>query len=663
MAARLAGSTSAYLLQHLDDPVDWYPWTADAFADAARRDVPVFLSIGYSTCHWCHVMAAESFEDAETAAVLNASFVSIKVDREERPDIDAVYQDAARALGAGGWPMSIFLTPDGEPFYAGSYWPKAAAAGRPSFRGVLDGVSRAWNGRRGAVHASVQSLAAELALADRERSVGGSGDAETVAERAFAAARRLRDGERGGFGTAPKFPHPMAIEWLLHRHARTGDPEALEIALHALTAMARGGIHDLLDGGFSRYCTDADWRMPHFEKMLPDNALLLVAYATAAVLADREDLAAVARSTAEFLLGGFRTGEGMYRCAFDADSDGVEGGYYRWTGRELTQTLIAAGVDAGHWARVLGVDTGPAAEEGSALVLSGAGDDRATPPPGWDAVRAALAGQRSQRTAPRTDDAVLTDANALAVRGLVRAGLLLDEPAWIAAGAACARRLHERVRSDGRIGHGAGGDGGFLLDHAAMALADLELFQATGDPIWFTRGAALASVTDERFRDEGGGWYDTEVQELFARPKMRTDDMVPAGTSVMIEVCLLLGGLTGDLEWRRRADEAVAGSRASAQPTRHGWLLRQLEWLSAPQREVAIVGRPGPARELLARIARGRPRPGTVTVVADPSRAADAIPLLAGRTEVEGAPAAYVCRSLTCRRPVTTGEALRALLA
>ena len=655
MAARLDGATSRYLLQHADDPVDWHPWGPDAFAEAARRDIPVFLSIGYSTCHWCHVMAAESFRDADTAAELNRAFVCVKVDREERPDIDAAYQEAARRLGAGGWPMSIFLTPDGEPFYAGSYWPQQAAGGRPSFRSVLDGVTRAWTTRRGAVRASVQAIAAELALADAARGTGAE-DAEAEADRALAAALRLRDREHGGFGTAPKFPHPMAIEWLLHRHARTGDPEALDAAVGALTAMARGAIHDLVDGGFARYCTDAAWRTPHFEKMLGDNALLLPAYAAAAVLADRDDLAAVARSTASFLLTGFRTAEDVFRSAFDADSGGVEGGSSVWTRAELVDTLAGAGLDGEHWAVQLGADA--AGEEARPLQLT-ATDDRVTPLP--DALRAALVARQSRRPRPRTDDTVLTDGNALAVRGLVKAGLLLDEPEWIAAGAAAAERLHGRVRDDGRIAHTAVGDGGFLLDHAATALAELELFGATGDTVWFHRALSLAAAADRWFRDERGGWFDTATHELFTRPKTRTDDGMPAGTSVMIEVCLLLAGLTGDLAWRQRAIDAIPGSRAGAQPTRHGWLLRQLEWLSAPQREVAVVGRPGPARDALGRIAQGRPRPGAVTVVAD--AAADDIPLLAGRTEVDGVAAAYVCEALACRRPVTSVADLGALLS
>jgi uncharacterized protein YyaL (SSP411 family) len=482
------------------------------------------------------------------------------------------------------------------------------------------------------------------------------GDTEAEADRAFAAALRLRDRVNGGFGTAPKFPHPMALEWLLHRHARTGDRHALDAAVDALTAMARGAIRDLVGGGFARYCTDAAWRTPHFEKMLADNALLLPAYAAAAVLADRDDLAAVARSTASFLLTQFRTAEGVFRSAFDADSGGVEGGAFVWTRAELVDTLAAAGLDAEQWALQLGLEA-PGGEARALRLASD--DDRVSPLP--DAVRAALIAGRSRRPRPRTDDTVHTDGNALAIRGLVKAGQMLDEPEWIAAGAAAAEQLHERVRDDKRIAHTAAGDGGFLLDHAATALADLELFGATGDPVWFHRALSLATAAERGFRDDRGGWFDTSTLELFTRPKTRTDDGLPAGTSVMIEVCLVLAGLTGDLAWRQRAIDAIPGGRATAQPTRHGWLLRQLEWLSAPQREIAVVGRPGPERDALGRIAQGRPRPGAVTVIADAG--AGDIPLLADRTEVDGAPAAYVCERLSCRRPVTSVADLRALLS
>ncbi|GAA3768909.1 thioredoxin domain-containing protein [Microbacterium kribbense] len=671
MADRLAGSRSRYLLSHRDDPVDWHPWGEGAFAEAARRDIPVFLSIGYSTCHWCHVMAAESFTDEATARQLNEGFVCVLVDKDARPDIDAVHQAAARALGGGGWPMSVFLTPDRQPFYAGSYWPRIAVGRQPSFRTVLDAIGRTWHGRRNSVRASAQAVAAELAAADQMPAGADRFDPQADADASFEAIRALWDREHGGFGTSPKFPQPMTIEWLLHRHARSGEEEPLQMAVHALTAIARGGIHDLLEGGFARYCTDAAWQLPHFEKMLPDSALLLPAYATAAALTGRADLAAVARGTAEFLLHRFGTAEGTFASAFDADSADGEGGYYRWSGRELRATLTEAGLDAAHWAPVLGVPPAAADADEAGFVPhlrsprstedAPSGDAPAVPPPGWSEVRAVLARRRAGRPAPATDATVLTDWNALAARGLVRAGLALGEAGWIAAAAVTTERLHERIGADGAIGHTGRGDPGFLLDHAATALADLELCQATGDPIWYERGSRLAQTALARFWGERGGWYDTAADELFVRPRTHTDDAVPAGTSVMIEVCLLLAGLSGDLTWRQRALDALSATHRDIQPTRHGWRLRQCEWLSGREREVAIIGPAGPARDVLARIAQGRPRPGTVTVVADSG--AESIPLLAGRTRIDGAPAAYVCQSLACRAPVTAAADLRALLA
>ncbi|WP_326834115.1 thioredoxin domain-containing protein [Amycolatopsis rhabdoformis] len=663
MTNRLAEATSAYLRAHADNPVDWYPWGREPFDEARRRDVPVFLSVGYSTCHWCHVMARESFADEQTAAILNERFVAVKVDSEERPDVNAHYQRAVQAMThRGGWPMSVFLTPDGEPFYAGSYWPARPSAGRPAFTRVLVAASEAWQHKRTQVAASVGRLAETLARAD----VGGTGAADPAfADDAARLALRARDREHGGFGTTPKFPHAMAIEWLLHRHARTGDAEALETSVAALTAMARGGIHDHVGGGFFRYALDREWRVPHFEKMLYDNALLLPAYATAAALTGDPALAAVARSTAHLLLTDLRTEHGAFASATDAEAAGVEGGFHTWSHDELVVALEESDVDSGLWAARLGAT--PAGNWDGTNVLhrfdpGNWTEDAATE---WARIRPHLAEVRVRRVPPRTEDRVLTDWNALAVRGLVRAGLLLDEPEWLRAAATAATFLHEHLRVGTGLAHarkaGRATVDGFLLDHAAFALACLELFGATGDPAWFDRGLDLATRTHDRFHDEAGGWTQTarDGETLLTRHTEAGDAALPSGAAVFVEVCLVLAGLTGEDTWQRRAEDALATlqTAAATAPLAHGWLLRQLEALAAGRQEVVVVGRPGPARDALTRAVVAHPRPGTVTVTTEPTRG-DRVPLLTGRTELDGAPAAYVCRDLSCARPVTTAAAL-----
>jgi uncharacterized protein len=676
---RLQHETSPYLQQHADNPVDWFPWGEEAFAEAKRRDVPIFLSVGYSSCHWCHVMAHESFEDDEVAALLNERFVNVKVDREERPDVDAVYMQAVQALtGRGGWPMSVFLTPGGAPFYAGTYWPKQPRHGMPDFPGVVTAIAAAWHEQRDEVLSSAASIAAAI---DGHRDADRADDldvgvtdaaAETVLGRAW-------DRQLGGFGRAPKFPQAMTIEWLLARYARTGEPDALAASVQALDAMARGGIHDQLAGGFARYATDARWLVPHFEKMLYDNALLLPAYATAAVLADDERLARAARSTASYLLTDLRTADGTFVSATDADSEGVEGRYFVWSYDELLDVLTGIGVDPAVWTSFLGASSAGNWEGSNVLhepvprerFAVDHGYDPAAFEVEWERVRLALLARRATRVPPGVDDKVLTDWNALAIRGLVRAGLLLEESGWVTAATTAAEVLHDRHVVDGRLHHTAK-DGrvsvpGFLEDHALLALADLELFQATGQSRWYERALALATDAHERFHDPaGGGWFQTaaDAERLFTRPKETWDNATPAGTSVMVEVCLALAGLSGDLAWRDRAVEGLLAFQEGARQlgTGYGWLLRQLEAVAAGPREVVVVGAPGPDRDGLVRTARHRLLPGALVLVTDPDHG-DAVPVLAGRHEIDGRPAAYVCRDLACERPVTSRDELAARVA
>jgi uncharacterized protein len=687
---RLADETSPYLRQHADNPVDWFPWGPEAFAEAKRRDVPIFLSVGYSACHWCHVMAHESFEDDEVAAQLNGAFVNVKVDREERPDVDAVHMEVTQAMtGHGGWPMSVWLTPDGHPFHAGTYYPREPRHGMPSFPQVIEAVSEAWRDQRDRVTSSAATIAARLDE-HRDAEVADAVDPAITDAAAQVVLDRAWDRDRGGFGRAPKFPQAMTISWLLHRHTRTGEQPPLDAAVQALVAMARGGIHDQLAGGFARYATDAAWLVPHFEKMLYDNALLLPAYAEAATLVTDPVVAAelqrVAASTAAYLTAELGTDDGLFVAATDADSEGVEGRYFVWPYDELVGVLEAGGHDADRWTRFLGARPGGNWEGvnilhepvGRADVAAELGEDEATFAAGWEAVRATLLAHREQRVPPGVDDKVLTSWNALAARGLVRAGRLLDEPAWIGAAVRCLDRLHEvqvAPGDDGReaLQHTSSVVDGvriaripaFLEDIAGLALADLEALGATGEPRWFDRALALAEDADARFQDDEGGWFQTPTghDELFTRPKDAWDNATPAGSSVMTEVCLQLAGLTGDLRWRDRADASLRTvvSAAERMPTGYGWVLRQLEGLAAGQREVAIVGADGPERRALDRTASARPRPGVVTVVAGPDHG-DRVPLLEHRGEVAGAPAAYVCRDLACERPVTTPADLADLL-
>ncbi|MTV26468.1 thioredoxin domain-containing protein [Nitriliruptoraceae bacterium ZYF776] len=683
MANRLASATSPYLRQHADNPVDWYPWGDAAFAAARERDVPIFLSVGYSACHWCHVMAHESFEDDAIAAQLNAAFVNVKVDREERPDVDAVYMAATQALtGHGGWPMSVFLTPEGKPFHAGTYFPKEPRHGMPSFPQLIEAVVDAWRHNRGKVDESAATIADTLAR-HTELKAASQLDVAITDEAAEVVLTRAWDRRQGGFGRAPKFPQAMLISWLVHRHVRTGQPEPLQAAVQALDAMARGGIHDQLAGGFARYSTDAGWLVPHFEKMLYDNALLLAAYAEAAAVTGDAALDRVARSTTRYLLDELRADDGLFVSATDADSEGEEGRYFVWSQAELTAVLERAGHDPDRWSRFLGVR--PEGNwEGTNVLHEPLARERFAAAEGvdpdafaeaWDEVRTTLLRHRATRVPPGVDDKALTSWNALAARGLLRAGRLLGVPDATPAALACLDRLHDAHVVDGALqhtssvvdGHRLASIPAFLEDVATLALADLEAFATTGDARWYDRALALAQDAQARFHDpQVGGWFQTAegASDLYTRPKETWDNATPAGTSVMVEVCLQLAGLSGDLAWRDRAEQALRLLQQSAgtTPTGYGWTLRQLEAVAAGPREVAIVGPPGPDRDALVAAATDRPRPGVVVVVADADHG-DRVPLLAHRGPVDGAPAAYVCRELTCERPVTTSEELAALLS
>ncbi|MBO3750674.1 thioredoxin domain-containing protein [Streptosporangiaceae bacterium NEAU-GS5] len=668
---RLSDATSPYLLQHADNPVDWFEWGDEAFAEARRRDVPLLISVGYAACHWCHVMAHQSFEDERTAGMMNERFVCVKVDREERPDVDAVYMGATQAMtGHGGWPMTVFATPDGHPFYTGTYFPRA------QFQRLLLSVGQAWQQDREAV--VEQGAKIVEALADRAAlPTGPLPTAATLTE----AVRNLGaafDAARGGFGDAPKFPPSMVLEFLL----RHGTPEAMAMAGKTLDAMARGGMYDQLGGGFARYSVDGAWVVPHFEKMLYDNALLLRVYAhwwraTGDPLGKR-----IALETADWLLREMRTPEGGFASALDADSEGEEGKFYVWTPEQLTEVL---GPDDGAWAAGLFEVTGTFEHGSSVLQLltdpdpgsgsDGGGDDGAR----YARVREALLAAREARVRPGRDDKVVAAWNGLAIAALAETGVLFDRPDLLEAAIRAAELLDSlhvsanaagarlvRTSRDGR----AGGNTGVLEDYADVAEGFLALYGMTGDVRWFQRAGELLETVLAQFGDGDGGFFDTPAdgERLFQRPQDPTDNATPSGQFAAAGALLTYAALTGSERHREAAGAAL--SPVSVLASRYarfaGWGLAVAEAALAGPVEVAVVGDPADPRtaELLKTALHAAP-PGMALALGDPATPAAAeVPLLEARGLVDGGkPAAYVCRHFACRLPVTDPDALRAELA
>ncbi|MFH9965016.1 thioredoxin domain-containing protein [Streptomyces mirabilis] len=675
MPNRLAHETSPYLLQHADNPVDWWPWSAEAFEEARERGVPVLLSVGYSSCHWCHVMAHESFEDEATAAYLNEHFVNVKVDREERPDVDAVYMEAVQAAtGQGGWPMTVFLTPDAEPFYFGTYFPPAPRHGMPSFRQVLEGVRGAWTDRRGEVAEVAGKIVRDLA--EREMSFGsGEVPGEEDLAGALLGLTREYDASRGGFGGAPKFPPSMVIEFLLRHHARTGSEGALQMAQDTCERMARGGIYDQLGGGFARYSVDREWVVPHFEKMLYDNALLCRVYAHLWRTTGSELARRVALETADFMVGELRTNEGGFASALDADSDDgtgrhVEGAYYVWTPRQLREVL---GAEEGELAaRYFGVTEEGTFEEGSSVLQLPQQDEL------FDAemvagIRRRLLAARAERPAPGRDDKIVAAWNGLAVAALAETGAYFDRPDLVDAAIAAADllvRVHmddrarlSRTSKDGQVGANAG----VLEDYADVAEGFLALASVTGEGVWLEFAGFLLDQVIMQFTDpESGALYDTaaDAERLIRRPQDPTDNATPSGWSAAAGALLSYAAQTGAEPHRTAAERALGvvkalGPRA---PRFIGWGLAVAEALLDGPREVAVVGPEGhPLTKALHRTALLGTAPGAVVAVGTPE--SDELPLLADRPLVQGEPAAYVCRNFTCDAPTTDPDRLRTALS
>jgi uncharacterized protein YyaL (SSP411 family) len=651
VANRLADETSPYLLQHKDNPVAWEPWGDEALGRARSEDKPLLVSIGYSSCHWCHVMEHESFEDADVADYMNEHFVCIKVDREERPDVDAIYMEACQAMtGQGGWPLNVFCTPDQAPFYAGTYFPPVPSRGMPSWRQLLEAIVEAWTERREEIREGAPRIVERLQGAARLEPSQQIMDPAVVAE-AAAGLRMAFDPRNGGFGHAPKFPQASALEFLLRR----GD---LEVVTKSLTAMASGGIYDQVGGGFARYSVDAQWLVPHFEKMLYDNALLARVYLHAWQVTGEPLFRRVCEETLDWALREMRGPEGGFYSALDADSEGVEGKFYVWSLAELSQV---AGGDAAAWFGA--TDAGNF--EGENILTRGEGE-----PEALDDWRAQLYDVRTERVWPGLDDKRLCSWNALMISAFADAGAVFEDARYLDAARDCADFVLTRMRDDrGRLQRtwkdGEGRLNAYLEDHAYLIEALLTLYEATWEPRFFAEARALAETMIERFGDdERGGFFDTsdDHERLVARRKSLEDNPIPSGNSSAAFGLLRLAALTGERAYEQRAVAIfrLMHELAARHPQAFPHLLQALDFHFASVREIAIVG---PEADALARVVRSRFRPHIVLAGGPPDprsdRPQDGVPLLAGRER----PGAYVCQNFACKQPTSDPAELEGLLA
>jgi uncharacterized protein YyaL (SSP411 family) len=626
---RLAGETSPYLLQHADNPVDWYPWGDEALTRAREEGKPILLSIGYAACHWCHVMEHESFEDPSTAAVMNEHFVSVKVDREERPDLDAVYMEAVVAMsGHGGWPMTVFLTPEGEPFYGGTYYPPEPRHGIPSFRQVLEAIDEAWRERRDDVARSAGQLVEAV-----RRSAELRPSSEPLTESVLAAGVRglgaTFEPAYGGWGRAPKFPNAPVLEFLLRQQLKNSDEQSLAMVVKTLDEMAAGGMYDLLGGGFHRYSVDDHWLVPHFEKMLYDNALLAAAYLHGWLVTGDERYREICRATIEYMLRELALPEGGLASAQDADTDGVEGLTFTWTAEEGAPAELLEPFEHGR------------------AILRGELDEE---------TRARLFELREQRPKPLRDDKAIASWNGLALAALAEAGWRLERPEWIEAARALGEFLlgplsdaEGRLRRSWRDGRTSGA--AFLDDYANVAHGLIELHVATGEARWLADANRLARLAVELFADEEhGGFFLAPAggERLIARTKELDDHPLPSGNSMLAHVLLRLARIYGDDELGRLGVSVLRLVRPALEraPSAFGWALAALDLHLSPPRELAIAG--GVDSEI-ARAALEPWQPNTVVAIGP----AEGVPLLEGKTLVDGKPAVYFCERFTCRAPVT----------
>ncbi len=679
MSNRLAAENSPYLRQHADNPVDWYPWGEEALQRARAEDKPILLSIGYAACHWCHVMAHESFEDPATAELMNRHFINVKVDREERPDLDSIYMGAVTAMtGQGGWPMTVVLTPDGRPFFGGTYFPPVPRHGMPAFSQLLMALAEAWTKQRDQIETSAGQIAEQLLQASFATVPGrGATLNDDLIDQALNGLLRTFDVRLGGFGRAPKFPPSMTLEFLLHVHARRGDAMALRMVELTLERMAHGGIYDQIGGGFARYATDERWLVPHFEKMLYDNALLARVYLHAWQVTGRPLYRRVVEKTLDFVAREMRHPDGGFYSSYDADSEGEEGKFYVWSAAEVRAALGADAdlfmtvydvTEPGNWEghNILNLPRDPAEIAQSLNLDSSEMEERLA------RARQTLYDRRSGRVWPGLDDKVLTAWNGLMLAAFAEAGRVLGRADYVAVAEANAAFLHAQLRrADGRLLRSWKADGGarlngYLEDYAFLADGLLALYQTTFAPRWFGWARELADLILAHFGDEAGGFFDTsdDHETLLHRPKDVQDNATPSGNSMAAHVLLRLSLLTGEGSYWDVAERMVAGLYEPMARYSGGfahWLSAATFILGQPQ-EVAIVGDPAAAdARALLEVVIGGYRPDLV-VAAGEEEAAAVIPLLAARPRLDGRATAYVCRRFVCRQPVTEPAALAAQL-
>jgi hypothetical protein len=658
---QLIRESSLYLQQHAHNPVDWYPWGKEALQKARREDKPIFLSIGYSACHWCHVMARESFEDHATAEILNEYFVSVKVDREERPDLDRIYMSAVQAMtGSGGWPMSVFLTPDGKPFYAGTYFPPQPRYGMPSFKQVLTTIADAWQNRRQELLESservVASVERQMAVSAPEQDLEPS-----TLTRAFRNLRRDFDDVHGGWDGAPKFPQPMTIEFLLRLHQGIAEPSALDMADETLEAMARGGIYDQLGGGFHRYSVDERWLVPHFEKMLYDNAQLARVYLHAWQVTHKPLFRAIAEETLDYVVREMLDPQGGFYATQSAESEGEEGRFFVWTSEQIREALDE---DADAFMEAYDVQPGGNWEGMSILTLSGSWEDRQA----LADARRRLFEARGERVHPERDEKVLTSWNGLMLAAFAEAGRALDRNDYVRVAQRNAAFLLEELQADDGLLLHSWYDGepkvtGYLDDYANLIDGLLALYQTTFEPRWFRAARELADAMLEHFRAPEGGFFDTSDvhEDLITRPRSLQDNAIPSGNAMATFDLLRLSQLAVEPRYAEVARQSLQQVQRmlGRYPLGFGQWLSGLEYALAETREIAIVGEPGdPEVQALLDVCLDGFRPHHVLAVGDAEKTENNVPLLKDRPRVDGEATAYVCVDFTCRRPVADPEAL-----
>ena len=679
---RLADQTSPYLLQHAHNPVDWYPWGDEAFRVAREQDKPIFLSIGYSTCHWCHVMERESFEDEETARLLNRDFVSIKVDREERPDIDDTYMKAVQMMtGAGGWPLSVFLTPEGEPFYGGTYFPPRAGFGRPSFRQVLTGIAQTWRTQRDDLLKSAHTLAE--AMSRTFRTGPEQMPTHDVLRKAFDALAGHFDSAHGGFGRAPKFPQPTILMLLLHYWHRTGAPAALDMVTQTLDAMARGGIRDHLGGGFHRYSTDAQWLVPHFEKMLYDQALLARAYIYAYQVTAQPTYGAVTRELFDYVLRDMQHADGGFYAAEDADSEGREGTFYIWR-REAIEDLLGVGPDAALFCDYYGVTGAGSFEQGENVLHVAASVEDLRKKLGRDPeeVEARLLGarqrlfeRRSARPRPHRDDKIIVSWNGLMISSLAYGSAVLREPRYLQAAQQAAEFILASLYVDGRLMHyhraGHVVEKAFLDDYAFLILGLIDLYEASFGLRWLGHARELAEQMIDLFADEAeGGFFMTgkDAPRLLSRDKPVHDGALPSGNSIAALVLLKLGTILMDDRFTAQAERVLR--RFSAQiveaPTSFTAMLLAFDYGLGPTQEIVIAGTATDAQPLIEET-RHRFLPNATLLFRETGPRGDAladlVPFVRELTPIDDRATAYLCGNYACLRPITAARDLAEALA